>query len=112
MSKRTCANQRCGNTFTPHRPHQRFCGSACRFEAWWATKRENGREKPGQRVVEGARRRSRDGLGTKVYLTFAEIVHFQQLRDRADLPATPAGQRLDLKLARAAERINNKGENR
>ena len=50
------------------------------------------------------RRASRNGRGVRVYLTFEEIVHLEEARKRMELPYTPAGDKLDAKLADAAAR--------
>jgi len=47
----TCERKGCGNSFEPRRPHQRFCSTACRYEAW-AEDQENARETTGQRVED------------------------------------------------------------
>lgn len=47
VSTRSC--EHCGVTFTPKRPHGRFCSDVCRYEAWVAAN-ENSRENGGQRV--------------------------------------------------------------
>jgi hypothetical protein len=50
------------------------------------------------------RRKSRNGKGARVYLTFGEIVHLEQVRARAALPKTAAGDRLLAKFAHAHKR--------
>lgn len=103
--QRVCAYVKCFETFIPKRPHQRFCCRDHRYAQWELRKERWDRQRGGQRVERPPRRPSRDGKGTKVYLTFGELVHLQQARGRLEPIPTPAGARLDAKLERACERI-------
>lgn len=99
MTERTC--EQCGNSFMPKAPHQRFDYEECRYQHCV----EKSVQEANQRVEEGARRASRDGKGTKVYLTFGELVHLQGARNFQKVASTPLGDRLDAKLDRAIERV-------
>jgi hypothetical protein len=100
---RTCPQ--CEREFTPKRPHAVVCSDPCRYQHWVEQAVEAGRQRVKDGSGSGLRRASRDGKGTRVYLTFGEIDHLEQMRGRAQLPKTPAGERLLAKFARAHERI-------
>lgn len=84
----------CGASLTGMRAGAVYASPACRMRARRAEVANKTR----------TRRASRDGRGTKVYLTLGEIVHLEQARERMELPQTPAGDKLDAKLERATER--------
>jgi hypothetical protein len=90
MTERTC--EQCGNSFTPKAPHQRFDTPECRYQHCI----EKSAQEANQRVEEGVRRPTRDGNGTKVYLTLSEVIDLQQGR---------RSRRTDEKLVRATKRI-------
>jgi hypothetical protein len=94
MNDRICACG-CGDPLYGMRADAVYRSEACKKRAQ--------RARSGDKA--GTRRPSRDGNGTKVYLTFGELVHLQQARDRLDLVPTPAGGRLAAKLERACESI-------
>lgn len=94
MTPRICACG-CGDLLYGMRADAVYRSEACKKRA----QRSNSGDKA------GTRRPSRDGNGTKVYLTFGELVHLQQGRARLEPIPTPAGARLDAKLERACERI-------
>lgn len=98
VAQRTCQRKGCSRDLTGYRSDARYCSEACSKAARRAKSPDKGR----------TRRNSRDGRGAKVYLTFEEIVHIEQARDRLELPETPAGNALDRKLQAAAERITSK----
>ena len=62
-----CAN-RCGHLFEPTRSWQRFCSQECRWQKWIADQIE--RRITRSSAVSGAiRRPSRNGKGTRIYVT-------------------------------------------
>lgn len=93
MTARFCACN-CGASLAGMRANAVYASPACRMRARRAAVANKTR----------TRRKSRDGKGARVYLTFGEIVHIEQARDRLELVRTPAGNLLDAKLARAAGR--------
>lgn len=110
MSERTC--KECGRQLIAHRKDAQFCGVNCKNR--WHNKHPSGHGTTHKRL-DGAsgpagrsRRRSRDGLGTRVYLTAEEIAQLRPLvAQHLPWPFWPA--QLAPKLERAAERIGRKG---
>jgi len=94
MTDRLCACN-CGASLAGMRSNAVYASPACRMRARRAADANKTR----------TRRRTRDGRGARVYLTFGEIVHLEQVRGRAELPKTPAAERLLAKFAHAHERI-------
>lgn len=78
----------CRKPFEPKRPHARFCSDACRAADW----RQRVSEGSGERV----RRPSRNGHGTRLYVTPIQIALLR-------VGVVPIGMRS--KLAQAAQRI-------
>lgn len=68
MSVRVCENELCTNHLTGRQ--ERFCGRQCRFEQW---DREHPRT-PASVPCNGLRRPSRDGKGTRLYVTAPEAI--------------------------------------
>lgn len=110
---RRLACEHCGRSFEAKRSHARFCSDSCRA-AHWAKNRKNARERPGERVVEASRRPSRDGRGTKVYLTPYQLGTVLWLCQRVTGhdTVTAAGLQdvteIEMKLAAARTRIQRK----
>lgn len=94
MTDRRCACN-CGASLAGMRAGAVYASPACRMRARRAADANKTR----------TRRKSRDGKGTRVYLTFGEIVHLEQARERLGLPQTSAGKRLLAKFAHAQVRI-------
>ena len=71
--------EECGKGFYTKQKNARFCRDKCRFRAW---DREHPREpakQPYNGSAGGKRRASRDGKGTRVYLTPDELTWLVQL---------------------------------
>ena len=97
-----CRCEQCGFGFRPKRPHARFCSQECRRQGWIEREVLAGLE----RVQTGSRRLSRDGHGTRVYLTAEEIALVgRAIQALAPAPTSRLAQFL-AKLHRASDRIS------
>jgi hypothetical protein len=107
MSIKRC--ERCGCAFYAKRPHARYCSADCR-KAAWDQRRGNARQEPGERVLRPARRCSRDGIGTRLYVTPLDIDVLQQGLEAlgAYLGEFSEADDLKRKLDRAAGRVRRK----
>jgi hypothetical protein len=75
MTTSTCSNKQCGNAFELRRPHQRFCSTACRYEAW-AEEHENASEAPGQRVDDHPLVEAREAQeATKLKDHYSQVIY-------------------------------------
>jgi hypothetical protein len=113
VAERTC--EECGAPLTIQRKRARFCRDSCRTR--WHNKQPSAPGSPRKRLTaarepeNGLRRKSKDGLGTRVYLTETEIVLMSRAAERLQrfgFRDTPEVARLRAKLARAANRIRPK----
>jgi hypothetical protein len=64
--------EECGSPFQARRRKARFCSAKCRKRAWVRSAADSS-EEAGERVLTGTRRPTRDGQGTRLYVTAEEI---------------------------------------
>jgi endogenous inhibitor of DNA gyrase (YacG/DUF329 family) len=103
---RTC--ERCGARFEGKRADARFCSEKCRLDHWLAEHPEAPRSRS-ERLSQHPRRRSRDGNGTRLYLSPLEVAYLiDVLVDYPDTRDAPL-QGVLAKLAKAHDRIEENG---
>lgn len=97
VAQRTCQRKGCSGDLTGYRSDARYCSEACSKAAKRAASADKGR----------TRRKSRDGSGTRVYLTAEEIEFLSALpRQKRHRGSSIAG-RIMLKLDRANRRVKS-----
>ena len=95
VAQRVCERDGCSGNLSGYRADARYCSEACAKAARRAASADKGR----------TRRRSRDGLGTRVYLSGEDIVKLGVLVEAIN-PDHP----LVAKLRAAAKRVVAKAE--
>jgi hypothetical protein len=105
MPEISCAS--CSGTFFSKRSHARYCSDKCRHDAW-VKSQENGSEGGSQRVSRSARRPSRNGYGTRIYLTESELNFLARAVVAYEPAGGPALDRLVNKFLHAGNRLNRK----
>jgi hypothetical protein len=94
-AQRTCQRKGCSNDLSGYRSDARYCSEACAKAAKRAASADKAR----------TRRKSRDGLGTRVYLTAQELWRLQQ---SLMLPLGSGDDGLSRKILRARRRAKLK----
>lgn len=104
---RVCANRYCPHRFMPRRKHHRFCTPECRKQDWIRRNALRG-GKAGRTRSSGHRRASKDGKGTRFYVTARELDYLLGLTTgERDTASHPPG-RIIRKLVSASERLQRK----